>query len=121
MQEFRPFEPVVPSVLPAPGRGAYLLGGGYVLFDLLAIAAELLFWHRLLVAMFDTAAWYWSGLWGVFAALDAPVCRLGFFCCAEGEVSDGDDFIYLPPEQDGATVRHILKAALHVSSHAISR
>ena len=27
----------------------------------------------------------------------------------------------LPPEQDGATVRHILKAALHVSSHAISR
>ena len=23
-----------------------------------------------------------------------PVCRLGFFCCAEGEVSDGDDFIY---------------------------
>ena len=27
----------------------------------------------------------------------------------------------LPPEQDGATVRHILKAVLHVSSHAISR
>lgn len=27
----------------------------------------------------------------------------------------------LPPEQDGATVRHILKAGLHVSSHAISR
>ena len=27
----------------------------------------------------------------------------------------------LPPEQDGATVRHILKAALHVSSHAMSR
>ena len=42
-----------------------------MLFDLLAIAAELLFWHRLLVAMFDTAAWYWSGLWGVFSALDA--------------------------------------------------
>ena len=27
----------------------------------------------------------------------------------------------LPPEQDCATVRHILKAVLHVSSHAISR
>ena len=27
----------------------------------------------------------------------------------------------LPPEQDGATVRHILKAVLHFSSHAISR
>ena len=27
----------------------------------------------------------------------------------------------LPPDQDGATVRHILKAVLHVSSHAISR
>ena len=61
------------------GRGAYLLGGGYVLFDLLAIAAELLFWHRLLVAMFDTAAWYWSGLWGVFSALDAACLPLGIF------------------------------------------
>ena len=71
--------PVVPSVLPAPGRGAYLLGGGYVLFDLLAIAAELLFWYRQLVAMFDTAAWYWSGLWGVFAALDAACLPLGIF------------------------------------------
>ena len=27
----------------------------------------------------------------------------------------------ITPEQDGATVRHILKAVLHVSSHAISR
>ena len=27
----------------------------------------------------------------------------------------------MPPDQDGATVRHILKAVLHVSSHAISR
>ena len=27
----------------------------------------------------------------------------------------------IPPEEDGATVRHILKAHLHFSSHAISR
>ena len=37
-------------------RWAYLLGGGYVLFDLFAIAAGLPFWHRLLEAMFDTDA-----------------------------------------------------------------
>ena len=27
----------------------------------------------------------------------------------------------IPPEEDGATVRHILKAHLHFSSHAVSR
>ena len=27
----------------------------------------------------------------------------------------------LPPEEDGSTVRHILRAKLHFSSHAISR
>ena len=27
----------------------------------------------------------------------------------------------LPPEQDGATVRHILRAQLHFSSHGVSR
>ena len=27
----------------------------------------------------------------------------------------------VPPEEDGATVRHILRAKLHFSSHAISR
>ena len=60
-------------------RWAYLLGGGYVLFDLFAIAAELPFWHRLLAAMFDTAAWYWNGLWGAFAALGAACLLLGIF------------------------------------------
>ncbi len=92
-----------------------------MLFDLLAIAAELLFWHRLLVAMFDTAAWYWSGLWGVFAALDAACLPLGIFLLREGEVSDGDDFIYPAAGQDGTTVRHILKAGLHFSTHAVAR
>ena len=27
----------------------------------------------------------------------------------------------IPPEEDGSTVRHILRAKLHFSSHAISR
>lgn len=93
-----------------------------MLFDLLAIAAELLFWHRLLVAMFDTAAWYWSGLWGVFSALDAALSAAWDFSAAPKERCPMETISYtLPPEQDGATVRHILKAALHVSSHAISR
>ena len=58
-------------------RWAYLFGGGYVLLDLFAIAAELPFWHRLLAAMFDTAAWYWNGLWGAFAVLGAACLLFG--------------------------------------------
>ena len=27
----------------------------------------------------------------------------------------------IPPEEDGATVRHILRARLHFSAHAVSR
>ena len=47
-------------------RWLYVLGGGYVLFDLLAIAAGWDFWRRLLRAMFDTSAWYWTPLWSAF-------------------------------------------------------
>ena len=58
-------------------RWVYLFGGGYVLFDLFAIVAELSFWQRLLAAMFDTAAWYWNWLWGAFAALGAACLLFG--------------------------------------------
>lgn len=37
-------------------RWIYLFGGGYVLFDLLAIAAGLSFWHSLLAWMFDVTS-----------------------------------------------------------------
>ena len=58
-------------------RWAYLFGGGYVLFDLFAIAAELPFWRRLLTAMFDTADWYWNWLWGAFTVLGAACLLFG--------------------------------------------
>ena len=58
-------------------RWAYLCGGGYVLFDLFAIAADLPFWHRLLTAMFDTAAWYWNWLWSAFVVLGGACLLLG--------------------------------------------
>lgn len=47
----------------------YLCGGGYLIFDLFAIATGLQFWYDLIIAMFDVTAWYWNMLWGGFIAL----------------------------------------------------
>ena len=58
-------------------RGIYLCGGGYVLFDLFAIAIGIEFWHDLLRAMFDVNAAYWNLLWGGFIVLGGAVFVLG--------------------------------------------
>ena len=52
-------------------RWIYLLGGGYVPFDLFCIALELEFWRRLLLAMFNTSAPYWNLLWSTFIIMGA--------------------------------------------------
>lgn len=54
-----------------------MFGGGYVLFDLFAIATGLKFWNRLLTLMFDTNAWYWNYLWSFFILMGAAVFALG--------------------------------------------
>lgn len=58
-------------------RWIYLCGGGYLLFDLFAIATGLAFWHDLLVAMFDVTAPYWNLLWGGFVVMGGFVFILG--------------------------------------------
>lgn len=58
-------------------RWIYLCGGGYVLFDLFAIATGIEFWHDLLLAMFDVNATYWNLLWGGFIVLGGAVFVLG--------------------------------------------
>ncbi len=58
-------------------RWIYLFGGGYVLFDLFAIAIRLNFWHEILLLMFDVSAPYWNLLWGAFILLGAFVFCLG--------------------------------------------
>ncbi len=60
-------------------RWIYLFGGGYVLFDLFAIATGLQFWQRLLLWMFDTASPYWNLLWSIFIALGAFSFGLGIW------------------------------------------
>lgn len=60
-------------------RWIYLFGGGYLLFDLLAIAAGWKFWQALLQRMFDTTAVYWNVLWIAFILLGAAVFVLGLF------------------------------------------
>lgn len=58
-------------------RWIYLCGGGYLLFDLFAIATGLEFWHDLILAMFDVKAWYWNFLWGGFIVMGGAVFGLG--------------------------------------------
>lgn len=47
-------------------RWIYIIGGGYVLFDLFAILVKLKGWNTLLQMMFDTTNMYWNYLWGFF-------------------------------------------------------
>ncbi len=58
-------------------RWFYLIGGGYVMFDLFAIYIELDLWKTLLSAMFDTKAPYWNILWGPFIALGVVSFGIG--------------------------------------------
>ena len=50
-------------------RWIYLMGGGYVLFDLAAIAAGWDVWDSLLRWMFDVDNPAWNWLWGGFSGL----------------------------------------------------
>lgn len=58
-------------------RWIYILGGGYVLFDLFAIAAGLEFWRELLWKMFDVNASCWNFLWCGFIVMGGAVFVLG--------------------------------------------
>lgn len=50
-------------------RWIYVLCGGYVLFDLFAIATGLEYWHRLILNMYDVSVSYWNLLWGSFIVI----------------------------------------------------
>ena len=58
-------------------RWIYIFGGGYLLFDLFAIAIKLKIWNDLLLLMFDVHSPYWNIVWGFFIALGAFVFCLG--------------------------------------------
>lgn len=58
-------------------RWIYIFGGGYVLFDLFAIATDMEIWNELLLMMFDVESLYWNFIWGFFVVLGAFVFVLG--------------------------------------------
>ena len=60
-------------------RWVYIFGGGYVLFDLFAIATGSGLWQKLLDSMFDTSSPYWNAVWGFFILLGAAVFILGTY------------------------------------------
>ena len=58
-------------------RWVYIFAGGYVLFDLSAIAIGLGFWRYLLYWMFGTANPFWNVIWGFFVVLGVASFSLG--------------------------------------------
>lgn len=58
-------------------RWIYLCGGGYLLFDLFAIATGLEFWHNLILELFDVTSPYWNIFWGGFIVLGGFAFALG--------------------------------------------
>ena len=60
-------------------RWLYLMGGGYVLFDLAAIAAGWEVWDSLLRWMFDVDNPAWNWLWGGFSGLGLLSLLFGFY------------------------------------------
>lgn len=58
-------------------RWIYIFGGGYLLFDLFAIATGLKIWHKLILKMFDTSTSYWNIIWISFVVLGAFSFGLG--------------------------------------------
>ncbi|CDZ74528.1 putative membrane protein [Peptoniphilus sp. ING2-D1G] len=71
-------------------RWIYLFGGGYVLFDLFAIATEQVFWKKLILKMFDVNFAYWNELWTAFIILGAASFVLGIVLLFK--VKKDDDF-----------------------------
>lgn len=64
-------------------RWVYIVGGGYVLFDLFAIATRLHFWEQLLLFMFDTQSPYWYLIWGLFIVIGILSLALGIYLCKQ--------------------------------------
>lgn len=60
-------------------RWIYIFAGGYVLFDLFAIAIKLNAWKKLLLMMFDTSSAYWNILWSMFILIGTLSCALGLY------------------------------------------
>lgn len=58
-------------------RGIYLIGGSYLLFDLFAIAVDLIFWRELILKMYDITSKYWNVIWSVFILLGGMSFWLG--------------------------------------------
>lgn len=58
-------------------RWIYIFCGGYLLFDLFAIAAGLEVWYELILKMYDVTAWYWNLLWGFFIGMGVFSMGLG--------------------------------------------
>lgn len=58
-------------------RWIYIFCGGYLLFDLFAIATGLGFWHELILKMYDIYAPYWNVIWISFILLGGFSFTLG--------------------------------------------
>lgn len=58
-------------------RWIFIIGGGYVLFDLFAILTKLTIWHKLLSYMFNIHNPYWNIIWSNFVLIGLLSFLLG--------------------------------------------
>lgn len=58
-------------------RWVYILGGGYLLFDLFAILIGLEFWAEIIRKMYDITSPYWTILWLTFILMGGASFLLG--------------------------------------------
>ena len=58
-------------------RWVSIFCGGYLLFDLFAIATGMRFWHELILKMYDINAPYWNVIWISFILLGGFSFTLG--------------------------------------------
>ena len=60
-------------------RWIYIFGGGYVLFDVIAVILEITWWNDLLRLMFDTYNPYWNIIWGGFILIGLLSFSFGIY------------------------------------------
>ena len=70
-------------------RWIYPLCGGYLLFDLFAIATGWSFWHSIIESMFDISAPHWNMIWGGFVLLGCASALLGMTLLRQRAISKG--------------------------------
>lgn len=60
-------------------RWVYIFGGGYVLFDVMAVLLGIRWWNDLLLFMYNINSPFWNTIWGGFVLIGILSLSLGVY------------------------------------------